>query len=173
MLKWVDQGHKEYEQNKGNTGDEWGFDEGENIENTEGVDITDDGDEPSGNDGGNAVSPSLDGTSAKELAQQLNVPVVGYNALPKNGMFYRNKDGEIGVMFNISSQRGSSSVGTMEITHWMSGEKIKFNIQSCGNSIYRLDNPKDKDMTGYMFVYEGGKRIMMGDKNEMQELTMN
>ena len=109
---------------------------------------------------------------AKQLAQELGVPVVSYNALPKHDMYYLDKDSEIGVQCKISQQSGRATMGTVEVTHWFTGEKFKYNLQSCGNSIYLLANPKSGGGSTYLFVYEGGKRMLYGQKGSMKEINM-
>lgn len=109
---------------------------------------------------------------ANQLAKELGVPVVSYNVLPKHDMFYLDKDSEIGLQCKISQQSGRATRGTVEVTHWFTGRKFKYNIQSCGNSIYLLTNPESGSGNTYLFVYQGGKRMLYGEKGNMKEVNM-
>lgn len=110
---------------------------------------------------------------SQSLAKKLNVPVVNYNALPMHDRYFRDKSGEFGAKCTVSQKGGRTTVITMELNQWMTGEKLKFTMTSCGGSIYKLTNMKDNSLRGYVFVYQGGKRFLMGDENSMLEFNMN
>ena len=111
--------------------------------------------------------------SGRKLAERMEFPVVAYNAEPQHDMYYRDEEGDIGVKFDLKKQRSRTSIGTMEITHWLSGKKETFTLQPCGSSLYRLVNPKDPNKKTYLFVYQGGKKLIMGDQHSKQHLTKN
>jgi len=110
---------------------------------------------------------------SQSLAKKLNVPVVNYNALPMHDRYFSDKSGELGAKCTVSQKGGRTTVITMELNQWTTGEKLKFTLTSCGGSIYKLTNTKDNSLRGYVFVYQGGKRFLMGDENSMLEFNMN
>lgn len=111
--------------------------------------------------------------SGRKLAERMEFPVVAYNAEPQHDMYYRNEEGDIGVKFDLKKQRSRTSIGTMEITHWLSGDKETYTLQPCGCSLYQLVNPKKPNKKTYLFVYQGGKKLIMGDQHSKQHLTKN
>ena len=111
--------------------------------------------------------------SGRKLAEKMEFPVVAYNAEPQHDMYYRNEEGDIGVKFNLKKQRSRTSIGTMEITHWLSGDKETYTLEPCGSSLYRIVNPKNPNKKTYLFVYQGGKKLIMGDQHSKQHLTKN
>ena len=149
-----------------------GTEENEGMETTEGVEGKDEKAKDEAKAEKEKRAATANKEKAKQLATELGVPAVSYNVLPKHDMFYLDKDSEIGVQCKISQQSGRATMGTVEVIHWFTGEKFKYNLQSCGNSIYLLANPKSSGGSTYLFVYEGGKRMLYGEKGKMKEVIM-
>ena len=154
-LEWVDEGEQELEENEQRENE---LTEEQDMDDSQEQTLSEES-EKDDNKNSSAVSGKF--------------PTVTYNELPPNDMYFRDKEGEIGVKFIQSSKRGSAIIGTLNVTHWLSGESVTYNVKSCGKSIYQLINPKDPNAANYLFVYKGGKRLLLGDKEDVMELTMN
>ena len=130
------------------------------------------GNDNSGNEEGSHSDNGSSQPSMSEVADQNGFPHVTYDELPKNELIYLNKKGDTTILFAIMNA-SDGSVGAMTVNNMKANQILTFNMTPCGNSIYHMTSPDDESKDRYIFVYKGGKRILLGGSGHPMEFILN
>ena len=122
----------------------------------------------------NPETQTYNGQTLKELAEQQAFPSVTYSELPKEGpsYFYDGEDESLALRVNYLKFKEGDYIGVATISDRKGGEVYIFRISPCGCSIYHLNFPQDESIEGYMFVYKGARRIIVGLNGDTKEFTL-
>jgi len=121
------------------------------------------------------VSTSYKGTPLSQIAEENEFPVVSYDMQPNELAYYMNADKSLTLRFSPSHFKDDAECNMiMAVMYYdKSGEgKTRWcRIAPIGGSMHRVDCPADKSYNGYIFVYRDRERILLKDKNGLQEFN--
>ena len=121
-----------------------------------------------------AEKATYKGQLVKDIAAEQGFPFVAYNERPTELLLYLNKAIDMKAQFYYLKYHDSESMGTMTLTTTTPPiEVLYFKMVSCGSSIYHIINTQDTSMDGYIFVYKGAKRILIGRDGDLKEFALN
>lgn len=119
------------------------------------------GTDGSGGEGGMPTASPSSSKSLSEIAEENGFPYVTYDAMPVGGEIYTTEDGAVTILFDYWQSNQGKDIGTMTVNDRDMGQTFTFNMAPMGSSIFHLTDPMGSDTEGYVFVYNGARRILV------------
>ena len=119
----------------------------------------------------NPDTQMYEGKTLRQLAEENGFPCVTYNERPSEACIYRNEEAGLNIRFNYLKFKEGDYIGAMTLTGLDDGQVLVFRFSPCGCSIFKLNYPNDTTMKGYVFVYKGARRILLGSDDQLMEFV--